>query len=167
IEPVSGQLLGGGSALVRSQVSNTGGLAAAFQVTQALAGGLTTDDPLTHTISLPVGGAGDFFTLVRLPATSGTATVTGTLTSDGRFLDRSTLDLTVPRSTAAIELDVVAGLRNLALTGADGQRRERAIAKVQAAGGADPAAAIALVLEAIDEVRKITRVDVSANRVEL
>ena len=161
-------LLPGGSADVRVKVTNTGVRATSYQVQQVLSSGLTTTDPLTHTLAIDPAQSGEFNLALRLPNTTGTFTVNGTLSAEGQQLDTDALVFSVEASAATLGSSASASLAALTLSGANAIRRSDALALIaSAATRSDPEAAIDDVLFAIDKVRLITGVDVTAARVDL
>jgi hypothetical protein len=166
--PASGGLLPGGVAIVRANVLNKGPTTTTFTVDHVLGAGLLTSDPLTHTLTVVPTDTGTFQLLLRLPFQSGTFTLTGTLTAQGQTLDTDVFSMQVDRSRGQIKTDIVTALQNLTLSGGQATRRNSAVSKInQAAQSTDAATAIGLVLDAIEDVRGITAVDVTAIRIDL
>jgi hypothetical protein len=125
-------------------------------------------DPLLHTLTLEAGEIGSFPLSVGLPDSAGSFAVAATLTAEGQLLDSHTLVLAVERSGGEISDDLVVALQALAVGPGEAPARNHAISSVLSAEGrADPADAIADVLDAISRVRSITGVDVRAIRIDL
>jgi streptogramin lyase len=160
--------LAGGAADVRVQVANTGVRATSYTVQQTLAQGLSTADPLQHTLSVNPGQSGEFNLALRLPTNTGSFQVTGTLNAEGRLLDTDVLVIAVERSAATLSSSVTTTLQALVLSTSDAIRRDAALALVQsAAARSNPEDAITDVLSAIDKVRQITSANVTSARIDL
>ncbi len=167
--PANGMpLLPGGHVELRAIVRNTGGQTTSYTVEHTLDSGLTSPDPLTHTLSVPTNASDGFFLRVRLPDQVGGFSVSGTLTANGAVLDTNAIVVQVARGRGQIQADVINALNALSLAGGAASKRTHAITKVlQAADTSDMNAAIGLVLDAIDNVRQISGTDVGAIRVDL
>lgn len=161
-------LLPGGFADIQVFVTNTGIRSTEYTVSQTLDSALSSPGSLTHSLTIAPGQTSSFGIELSLPDASGSYAVTGVLEADGRVLDTDVLMVVVDRDRIALSDDVVAALDSLVLSGADSNRRDRAIDLVeQAALRSDPEDAIRDVLEAIAMGRQIGSADVSAVRIEL
>ena len=161
-------LLPGGAADVRVTVTNTGVRATTYSVEQTLAAGLTTTDPLQHSLSVSPGQTSEFNLALRLPSTLGSYQVGGTLSAEGQQLDTDELVITVEHSATTLAVSATAALQTLVLSGANAIRRDDALALIQsAAARTNPEDAITDVLKAIDKVRQITSADVTPARIDL
>jgi hypothetical protein len=161
-------LLPGGIADVKVTARNTGPSTATFSITHTLGAGLSTGEPLSRTLDITAGASQSFFLPLRLGLGTGPFSLTGTLAAGGQQLDTDVFTFTVPRTRSDLGSDVEAALNALMLTGSQAALRSQAVSQVQAAAGAaTPVAAIGNVLVAIDKVRGITAVDVTAIRIDL
>jgi streptogramin lyase len=161
-------LLPGALAEVRVQVENTGVRATTYTVQHTLETGLTTSDPLQHALSVNPAQTEEFQLALRLPASAGTYDLAATLSAEGRELDSDTLVLQVERDAATLSSDVAGELQSFVLTGSNANRRDDALALVQrAATRTNAEDAISDVLSAIDKLRQVTGVDLTAARIDL
>jgi hypothetical protein len=166
--PASGTPVLPGSLIeLRALVANTGTTTTTYTVTHALPAGLTTTEPLTHTVTLAPAGSGAFLLPLLLPGQAGAFNVTGILTVGASTVDTNTFTVSVARSRDQIAADVVAALRALSLNAAQANKRDHAVDDVIQAGNGTPDAAIGLVLDAIDLTRQITAADTTAIRIDL
>jgi hypothetical protein len=123
---------------------------------------------LSRTLDITAGASQSFFLPLRLGLGTGPFSLTGTLAAGGQQLDTDVFTFTVPRTRSDLGSDVEAALNALVLTGSQAALRSQAVSQVQAAAAAaTPVAAIGNVLVAIDKVRGITAVDVTAIRIDL
>jgi hypothetical protein len=161
-------LLAGGIADVKVTARNTGPSMASFLIAHTLGTGLSTSEPSSRTLNISAGGNQSFFLPLRLGSSPGPFSLTGTLAVGGQQLDTDVFTFNVPRTRSAIGADLEAALNALTLTGSQAALRSQAVGQVQAAAAAaTPTAAIGNVLTAIDKVRGITAVDVTAIRIDL
>jgi|GEM_PF-1047923 len=167
--PPSGvPLLAGGTTRLRTTVHNPSSIETQYTLVHTLSSGLCTKDPLQYTIVVPGGGAREQILTVHLPVAAGNYTLTSQLSAAGRLLDEKTFTFAITLTTGALRSQAVSGLQGLSLTGTSAQKRDQAVALLaQAAQAATPLDAVGLVWRAIDAVRGITSVNVTANRIDL
>jgi hypothetical protein len=161
-------LLPAGAADVRVQVANTGVRSTSYTVDHTLAAGLTTSEPLQHTLVISAAQSGEFNLPLRLPNATGSFQVSATLQAEGQQLDSDVLVINVEQSAVTLSSSLLSALQALTLDAADSNRRSSAIGMIQSAASRSNAEdAIGDVLSAIDKVRPITSANVTAVRIDL
>jgi hypothetical protein len=174
----------GGYTVVRTRITNLG-LAVDTRVTLTLPAGATllTTSPAAAldangrpvwTVTLDSGQTADLEASIRLPLAAGNYAVQAAVetTRNGQTTLYNTTNLSFAVTDAAtVSGQVVAGLQGLTLASAEKQSRDRAVAHVQSAQTKLAAAryedAIDELLEAVEDLMKITSVDTSAQRLQI